>query len=90
MYVSVGAARARWLAELNAALEEALRLVKLAEATNEQREVLDLVSRIEAARREVRSLQVGGRHRAVKFDPLWSHSAGSEEIRTDAARLDSA
>jgi hypothetical protein len=90
MYVSVGAARARWLAELNAALEEALRLVKLAETTNKQSGVLDLISRIEAARREIRALQIGGRRRIVKFDPLWNHSAGWEENRTGVARLNSA
>lgn len=85
MLASVGAARARWLAELNAALEEAFRLVKLAEAMHEQSEILDLVLRIETVRQEIRSLQTRGRRMSVKFDPFWSRSSGSEEDRTGTA-----
>jgi hypothetical protein len=67
------AGRARWLAELAAALEEARALVKQL-ATDEVRfDMIELSARIEAARFEVQTLRLkrspGG---GQDFDPEWS------------------
>ena len=53
------AERARWLAELSKALDEACILVtRFALATENQAEVFDLYLRLEAARLEVQALRV--------------------------------
>lgn len=51
------AERARWLAELSTALEEARRLAKELGGTDARMEAVELCARIEAVRREVESLR---------------------------------
>lgn len=77
------AARAEWLADVAAALDQARRLVKQVESTTAQTdEWLELIMRIEAARLDIRALQLRGRRMPAEFDPEWSHFAGPEEYRT--------
>ena len=60
MYEQSRAARARWLAELDSELSEALRLVELASKVSGRSETLELILRIEAVRRKIRELQLKG------------------------------
>jgi len=85
MHEYKGAARAEWLAELHAALGQARLLVEMIGIHDGDAELLELILRIDAARREIRALQLRGRRIPVKFDPLWSHPSGSEENRTGVA-----
>jgi hypothetical protein len=78
-----GAARAEWLAELAAALDQARGLVNRVDSSAmESDEWVDLMLRIEAARLDIRALQLRGRRMRAEFEPEWSQLAGSEENRT--------
>jgi hypothetical protein len=79
------ATRARWMAELYSALEEAGRLVEEVMAHRDADDLLDLVLRIEAARLEIRDLQLRGRAIPVNFSPDWSHSPEGDDL-TDLMR----
>ena len=66
--------RARWLAELAAALEEAHQVVKRVGSVEGGIEAVDLYSRIETVRLEVEALQ--SRRSAIRdqdFDPQWTN-----------------
>lgn len=77
------AARAEWLAEVAAALDQARLLMRQVESTTAQSdEWLELILRIEAARLDIRALQLRGRRIPVEFDPKWTRLAGPEENRT--------
>jgi hypothetical protein len=69
------AQRARWLAELSAALEDARKLLRdLNPADGGDAEALDLCARLEAALAEARSLQFGRqKDRQPKLSPEWSN-----------------
>ncbi|MEO6248765.1 MAG: hypothetical protein ABIO85_09345 [Sphingomicrobium sp.] len=70
-----GAARARWLAELAAALAEADRVVTmLLRWRGGSREAESLSNRIGAARSQVEALQRGGSGPdfPIEADPLWT------------------
>ena len=56
------ARRARWLAELAEALEEARRLVKQLGAAQGQLESVELYARIEAIRLEIEAMRLGRRY----------------------------
>ena len=68
------AERARWLAELADAIEQAQRLVwNLGMAHGRSGEALDLYARLEAARAEVQALRLSRTsERRESFDPNWS------------------
>lgn len=69
------AERARWLAELSEALDEARRLVKQLGAAEGRIEAVELYTRIEALRLEVQALRLSRRHGSgQKSDPKWSDS----------------
>ena len=70
------AERARWLAELAAAIEEAQRVAwRLGVAEGDSSEAKELYARLEVARAEVESLRRGGWSRQeVDFPPLWLQS----------------
>jgi hypothetical protein len=68
--------RARWLAQLAAALDDARRVVKQLGGDDGRIEAVELYARIEAARMEIRAMQLrrslAGRQ---LFDPQWTESA---------------
>ena len=67
--------RARWLAELSTALNEARRLANELGATDARMEALELCARIEAVRREVESLRFRQISQAdVQLGPKWIKS----------------
>jgi hypothetical protein len=68
------AQRARWLAELSDALHDAQQLIwRFTDDRN--LEALDLLKRIEAARAQMQSLQLGRARRAADdFYPEWTNS----------------
>jgi hypothetical protein len=62
--------RARWLAELSEALDEARRLMKRLGAAEGQLESVELYARIEAVRLEIEAIRVGRRYASrQEFDP---------------------
>lgn len=66
--------RARWLAELAAALDEAHRLtLRLTEQGAETSEAILLRTQITAVRTAVEKLRRGQRSRPNKLDPIWTH-----------------
>ena len=66
--------RARWLAELAAALDEAQRLSqRLAESRPGTGEAATLRTRIMALRSEVEGLRRGNHSKTGKDDPIWGH-----------------
>jgi hypothetical protein len=69
------AQRARWLAELSNALEEAQTLLWSLDAADLRKvDVLDLSARLEAARAEVRALRLGRTgEQASQFSPNWTN-----------------
>lgn len=72
-----GADRARWLAELSDALEQAHALMwRLGIGDGGGSAAMELYLRIEAARLEVKALQLGRRNRSFEeSDPEWTHSS---------------
>jgi hypothetical protein len=64
--------RARWLAELSEALDEARGLVKRLGAADGQLQAVELYARIEAMRLEIEAIRLGRRY-AVReeVDPEW-------------------
>jgi hypothetical protein len=67
------ARRARWLAELADALEEARRLIKQLGAAEGQIDAVELYARIEAVRLEVQSMRIRRSSAAGdKFDREWT------------------
>ena len=77
--------RARWLAELSAALSEARRLAKELGAGEARVEALELCARIESVRREVESLRFRQISRAdAELGPEWIRLAPWRQ-RFDAA-----
>lgn len=77
--------RARWLAELSAALSEARRLAKELGAGEARVEALELCARIESVRREVESLRFRQISRAdAELGPEWIRLAPWQQ-RFDAA-----
>jgi hypothetical protein len=68
----VAAARARWLAELSEALDEAQALLSRLEPAELWRiDALDLSARVEAAQAHVRMLQSARRIKAPEPHPEW-------------------
>ncbi|MEO6113398.1 MAG: hypothetical protein ABIP07_02980 [Sphingomicrobium sp.] len=66
--------RARWLAELTVALDEAHRLtLRLAENQPDSGEAAALRVRIQAMRSEVETLRRGNHSRTDKNDPIWAY-----------------
>ena len=66
------AERARWLAELAEALEEARRLVKLLGAADGEIGAVELYARIEAVRIEVQAIRMRCTYvRDPEFSPEW-------------------
>ena len=65
--------RARWLAELADALEQAQRLTwRIGWSGGGNSEAMELYGRLEAARMEAQSLRLGGFERSSQqFDPKW-------------------
>jgi len=65
--------RARWLAELAVAIEQAQKLAwRLGVSEGDDPEAKDLYSRLEAAREEVESLRRGGwAGEQRELDPFW-------------------
>jgi hypothetical protein len=71
-----GPARARWLAEISEALEDAHKLACRLGARNVSPELIDVHARIEAARVEVRSLRLANGLRDKRSsDPEWTISS---------------
>lgn len=68
----VAASRARWLAELGDALDEARRLTKKLGATEGRIEAVELYARIEAMRFEVQAMRLRRTAQRVEFDPEWT------------------
>jgi acyl-CoA reductase-like NAD-dependent aldehyde dehydrogenase len=66
------ARRARWLAELADALEEARRLIKQLGAAEGQIDAVELYARIEAVRLEVQAMRLRRSAGADKFDREWT------------------
>lgn len=72
--LSSAAERARWLAEVAAALDEAMILVeRMGRPARDRAERSELLDRIEAARRKTRALRLR-RHRPIETElpPKWS------------------
>ena len=71
---AIATQRARWLAELSDALDEAQDLVwQMAIAEGRDFNALDLSARVEAARAEARSMRLGRMDRgSLEDDPNWS------------------
>jgi hypothetical protein len=70
---SFAAERARWLAELSDALDEARGLAKAMGAAEGRVEAVELYARIEAVRLEVQMMRLRGNGaRLTDFDPEWS------------------
>ena len=66
------AQRARWLAELSEALDEARRLVKQLGAADGQLQAVELYTRIEAIRLEIEAIRLGRRYASrEEIDPEW-------------------
>ena len=67
--------RARWLAELTVALDEAHRLtLRLAEGQSDSGEAAAALRvRIQAMRSEVETLRRGNHSRTDKNDPIWAY-----------------
>lgn len=66
------AQRARWLAELSEALDEARRLIKRLGAAEGQLESVELYARIEAVRLEIEAIRLGRRYASrEEADPKW-------------------
>lgn len=77
-------ARARWLAEVSAALEQARRLAQeVRESAAGGPDSAELIARIETARRAIRALQLRGQRMPIGFPPEWSHPSGSEATPSD-------
>lgn len=71
-----GADRARWLAELSEALDDAHALACQLGAKSVSAELIDVYARIEAARVEVRSLRLGnGLRDGRDSGPEWTISS---------------
>jgi hypothetical protein len=67
--------RARWLAELSEALDDARRVVKQLGAAEGQLEAVELYTRIEAIRLEIEAIRLGRRYAfREEFDPKWIES----------------
>lgn len=62
------AAKARWLAELDEALEQARQLIKVLGAADGQFQAIQLYSRIETLRLEVKAMRLG--RQAVGADEI--------------------
>lgn len=70
------ARRARWFAELSAALDEARALMKRLGADEGRPEVVELYARIEILRLEVETLRLGPRYaRKAESDRNWINSS---------------
>ena len=70
---STAAERARWLAELSEALDEARKLIKAMGAAEGRLEAVELYARIEAVRLEVQMMRLrGGASRLADTAPEWS------------------
>lgn len=68
--------RARWLAELAVALDEAHSLsLRLAEDQPESAEATALHSRIQDVRSKVENLRHGNHTKTDKHDPIWAYLA---------------
>jgi hypothetical protein len=66
------AQRARWLAELSDALDEARRLVKRLGAADGRLEAVELYTRIETIRLEIEAIRLGRRYASrEELDPEW-------------------
>jgi len=69
------AERARWLAELSDALDEARRLIRTMGAAEGRIEEVELYARIEAVRLEVQMIRLRGNgSRLSDSDPEWSQT----------------
>lgn len=69
------ARRARWLAELSAALGEARRLLRDIDPQEAGLAAMALGSQIDALRRQVDAMRLGRIARTIdKFDPEWMNS----------------
>ena len=66
------AQRARWLAELGDALDDARRLMKQLGAAEGQIEAVELYARIEAVRLEVQAMRLRRPPLRQDFDPQWT------------------
>ena len=79
------AERARWLAELAEAIEQAQRLVwTLGMAHGRSAEALDLYARLESARAEVQALRLSRtRERRHSFDPNWSEKLPWDQAQSE-------
>jgi len=74
---SAAADRARWLAELSAALNEALDHLPGLMIAGPRAELIELHSRLEAARAEVASLRrCSARELSVEVGPEWTQMFG--------------
>jgi len=82
------AQRARWLAELSGALEDAQKLLsELIPGDTRNGDALDLRARLEAALAEARSLQFGRtKDRQPDFHPEWSNLVPWDRRSEDLAR----
>src|SRR4051812_13407080 len=76
--------RARWLAELSEALDEARRVVKRLGAADGQLEAVELYTRIEAIRLEIEAIRLGRRYASREEidperigSPPWERRRGS-------------
>ena len=80
------AQRARWLAELSEALDDAQRLIcDVGPSSMRDVDRLDLAARVEAARAEVRSLRLGHDDRfAERNAPEWTN----QSLWSSASRFD--
>ena len=67
------AKRARWLAELGDALDEARQLTKKLGATEGRIEAAELYARIEAVRFEVQAMWLRRTAQRIEFDPEWTN-----------------
>lgn len=68
------ALRARWLAELADALEQARALVKRMGAAEGRIEAIELYARIEAIRFEVQAMRLGARRASEAIHPEWNEN----------------
>ena len=66
------ARRARWLAELGDALDEARQLTKQLGAADGRVEAVELYVRIEAVRFEVQAMRLKRSAVRTEFDPEWT------------------
>ena len=78
------ARRAKWLAELAEALDEARRLMKQLGAAEGQLESVELYARIEAIRLEVEAIRLGRRYASRdELDPKWTGMIPWERRRSN-------